>query len=71
MLGQHRRSRSVAFLRSQMACLTTRMGHLGVGARQAATRRGVAMAAELRLQREEEAHFSAHVRGRGGWGSRW
>ena len=43
------------------------MGHLGVGSREAAARRGVAMVEEQRVQREEEAHFSAHVRGRGRW----
>ena len=42
-------------------------GSPGVGAREAAARRGVAMVEEVRLQREEEAHFSAHVRGRGRW----
>ena len=67
VLGAHRRSLSAAFIRAQMACLTSRMGHLGVGAREAAARRGVAMEQEVRLQREEEAHFSAHVRGRGRW----
>ena len=67
VLGQHRRSLSAAFIRAQMACLTSRMGHLGVGSREAAARRGVAMAEEQRIQREEEAHFSAYVRGRGRW----
>ena len=70
VLGQHRRSLSAAFVRAQAACLTSRMGHLGVGAREAAARRTVAMAQETRLQREEEAHFSAYVRGRGGWSGR-
>ena len=32
VLGQHRRSLLVAFVRAQAACLTSRMGHLGVGA---------------------------------------
>ena len=67
VLGQHRRSLSASFIRAQMACLTSRMGHLGVGSREAAARRGVAMAEEQRIQREEEAHFSAYVRGRGRW----
>ena len=67
VLGAHRRSLSAAFVRAQMACLTSRMGHLGVGAREAAGRRQVAMEQEVRLRREEEAHFAAHVRGRGRW----
>ena len=67
VLGAHRRFLSAAFIRAQMACLTSRMGHLGVGAREAAARRMVAMAEEQRIQREEEAHFAAHVRGRGRW----
>ena len=43
------------------------MGHLGVGAREAAARRGVAREQEVRRHREEEAHYAAHVRGRGRW----
>ena len=38
-----------------------------MGAREAAARRGVAMVEEQRVQREEEAHFAAHLRGRGRW----
>ena len=67
VLGAHRRSLSAAFVRAQMSCLTSRMGHLGVGAREAAARRTMAMGEEVRMQREEEAHFAAHVRGRGRW----
>ena len=51
-------------------CLVSRMGHLGVGAREAAARRKVAVEQELRLRREEEAYFAAHVRGRGRWTGR-
>ena len=40
VLGQHRRSLSAAFFRPQMACLTSRMGHLGVGSREAVARKG-------------------------------
>ena len=43
---------------------------LGVGAREAAARRKVAVEQELRLRREEEAYFAAHVRGRGWWTGR-
>ena len=42
VLGQHRRSLSAAFVRAQAACLTSRMGHLGVGAREAAIHPGFA-----------------------------
>ena len=70
VLGQHRRSLSAAFVRAQAACLVSRMGHLGVGAREAAARRKVAVEQELRLRREEEAYFAAHVRGRGRWTGR-
>ena len=41
--------------------------HLGVGAREVAARRGIAMVEEQRMQREEEAHFSVNVRGGGRW----
>ena len=64
MLGAHRRSLSAAFIRTQMACFTSRMGHLGVGSREAAAKRAVAMAEEQRIQREDEAHFLRHVGGR-------
>ena len=57
-------------MRAQAACLTSRIGHPGVGAREAAARRTVAMAQVTRRQREEEAHFSAVVRGRAGWSGR-
>ena len=67
MLGAHRCSLSAAFIYAQMACPTSRMGHLVVGSRKAVARRTVAMVEEQRIQREEEAHFSAHVRGRGRW----
>ena len=70
VLGQHRRSLSAAFVRAQSACLVSRMGHLGVGAREAAARRKVAVEQEVRLRREEEAFFAAHVRGRGRWTGR-
>ena len=60
----------ILVVRAQAACLTSRMGNLGVGAREAAARRTVAMAQETKLQREEEAHFSAYDWGRGGWSGR-
>ena len=42
----------------------SRMGLLGTGARDAVARRGVAIEQEVRMQKEEEVHFAAHVRGR-------
>ena len=41
------------------------MGHLGEGAKEAAARRKVKSAQELRSRREEEAFHSAYIRGRG------
>ena len=54
------------FVKVQWDCLTARLGHLGEGARQAASRRGVLMAQEESSRKEAEAYFSAYVRGRGG-----
>ena len=65
VLGQHRRYFSALFVRSQAACLVSRMGHLGEGAKEAAARRKVWSAQELRTRREEEAFHSAYIRGRG------
>ena len=71
VLGQHRRSLNAAFVRAQSACLVSRMGHLGVGAREAVARRKVAAEQEHRLRREEEVYFAVHVRGRGRWTLDW
>ena len=65
VLGQHRRFFSALFVRCQAACLVSRMGHLGEGAKEAAARRKVWSAQELRTRREEEAFHSAYIRGRG------
>jgi hypothetical protein len=65
VLGQYRRYFSVVFKRVQAACLTARMGHLGVGAREAAGRRRDMMQQEQRSRREREAYHAAYVRGRG------
>ena len=48
VLGQYRRFFSVLFVRVQAACLTSRMGHLGEGARDGAGRRRDMMAQEER-----------------------
>ena len=65
VLGQYRRHFSVLFVKVQAACLSARMGHLGVEARQAAGRRRDLMALEERGRREAEANHAAYVRGRG------
>ena len=54
VLGQQRRFFSCTFVRCQAACLLARMGHLGVGAREAAGRRRVARAQEERSRKEQE-----------------
>ena len=65
VLGQYRRYFSVVFVRVQAACLTARMGHLGLGAREAAGRRKDMLQQEERSRREAEAYYAAYVRGRG------
>ena len=64
VLGQHRRSMSAAFIKAQAACLVSRMGHLGPGSRAAAATRNLAMGLEVRIEREQEAYYMAHIRGR-------
>ena len=66
ILAQYRRYFSVLFVRVQAACLTSRLGHLGEGARQAARRRVDLMDQEERARREAEAYFMAYVGGQGG-----
>ena len=69
ILGQYRRVLSVTFVRSQAACMVARMGHLGQAAIECAGRRRVAMADGERLRQEAAAFHSAHIRGRGRWGT--
>ena len=66
LLGQYRRFFSVLFVRVQAACLTARLGHLGMEARGVAGRRRDLLAQEERSRREAQAFHMAHVRGRGG-----
>ena len=54
----------VLFVTVQAACFTSRMGHLGEGARAGAGRRRDMMAQEERGRREAEAYFMAYTRGR-------
>ena len=64
-LGQTRRNLSCTFVRAQALCLLARLGQLGPGARQAAERRKEARRIETSRRREAQAHWLAHVRGRG------
>ena len=65
VLGQHHQFFLTLFVRCQAACLVSRMGHLGEGAREAAARGRVWHAEEERTRREGEAFHSAYIRGRG------
>ena len=65
VIGQIRRVLSCAFVRAQALCLLSRLGQLGPGARAAAERRVAAKRGEAARRREVEAHWHAHVRGRG------
>ena len=65
VLGQTRRRLSCSFVRAQALCLLARLGQLGPGARMAADRRIEAKRAETARRREAQAHWLAHVRGRG------
>ena len=66
VLGQYRRYFSTLFVKAQAACLTARLGHLGIAAREVAGRRRDLMVQEERARREDEAYHAAYVRGRGG-----
>ena len=71
VVGQQRRSLVPALVWALVVCLNTIIGHLGVGAREAAARGSVAMEQEVSLQMEEKAPFAAYVRGGGSlWGRR-
>ena len=65
VLSQHRRYFSVLFVKVQAACLTARLGHLGLGAREAAGRRRDLLQQEESSRREAAAFHTAYVRGRG------
>ena len=62
---QTRRILFCCFVRSQSLCLLARLGQLGPGARAAAERRVLAQKVEIARKREAQAHWLAHVRGRG------
>ena len=65
VLGQIRQTLSCSFVRAQALCLISRLGQLGPGAKSAADRRVQAKKAEFARRREAQAHWLAHVRGRG------
>ena len=65
MLSQYRRYFSVLFVKVQAACITARLSHLGVGAREAAGRRRDLLQQEQSSRREAAAYHTAYVRGRG------
>ena len=60
----------MTFVRSQAACLVARVGYLGQAARECAGRRRVAMTERVRMRQEAAAYHTAHIRGRGLWGTR-
>ena len=64
ILQQYRRRFSVCAIRSQAACLLSRLGHISEGARLAAQRRAHFMSKEEASRRELRSHFDAYVRGR-------
>ena len=64
-MGQIRRALSLDFIRAQSLCLLSRLCHLGEGARGAVARRQQAGREEEARRREQQAHYQAHIRGRG------
>ena len=64
-MGQIRRALSLDFIRAQSLSLLSRLCHLGEGARVAVARRQQAGREEEGRRREQQAHYQAHIRGRG------
>ena len=65
VMGQLRRKLSCTFVRAQALCLLARLGQLGPGAKAAAERRAESLRSETARRREAQAHWQAHIRGRG------
>ena len=65
VMGQIRRSLSLDFVRAQSLCLLARLCYLGEGSRMAVARRQQAGREEEARRREQQAHYLAHVQGRG------
>ena len=62
-IGQIRRRLSCTAIKAQALCLLSRIRQLGP--RAAADRRGDALRAETARRREAQAHWQAHIKGRG------
>ena len=65
VISQVRKYLSTAFVRAQSLCLLNRLGFLGEGAKAAAGRRNLAKRLEEGRRRDRQAHYLAHIRGRG------
>ena len=64
-MSQIRKYLSTAFTKAQSICLINRLAHLGEGAKAAAARRDLAKRLEEGRRRDRQAHFLAHMRGKG------
>ena len=64
ILQQMRRRLSVCSIRAQSACLLSRLGHTGEGAKSAADRRIAVRVREELLKQDFRNHWEAHLRGR-------
>ena len=65
VISQIRKYLSTSFIRAQSLCLLNRLGFLGEGAKAAAGRRNLAKRLEEGRKRDRQAHYLAHIRGRG------
>ena len=65
IVTQVRKYLSTSFIRAQSLCLINRLSFLDEGAQAATGRRSVAKQMEEGRRRERQAHYLAHVRGRG------
>ena len=65
VISQVRKYLSTSFIRAQSLCLLNRLGFLGEGANPAAGRRILAKRLEEGRKRDRQAHYLAHICGRG------
>ena len=65
ILSQIRKFLSSTFVKAQSLCLINRLGYLGDGSNAAGGRRDLARRLEVSRKRDLQAHFQAHIRGRG------
>ena len=63
--SQIRKYLSVAFTKAQSLCLLNRLAHFGEGVKAAAARRDLAKRLEEGRRRDRQAHFLAHMSGKG------